>query len=335
MSEKEVKRITKNGVAVYSYRNPGLHGFYISVFVKAGCMYEDEKYAGITHFLEHILIRNVNALYGMELYPLLDKRGLEFNASTYSEMVQFYVSGSSANFKLGAEILSKILCPVSLSAKDIDAERKRIKAEMRESDEKNSLAAFTSKTVFANTSLASSIVGNNKSLDRITGRRLEEYRKAVISRENTFFYVTGNFEDSDIDHLASLIESADISSGEKRENIAPVPEKFGNRELKVHVKKDDFYTEFGARVFEAIMDLQNSDGGYSSAVMGERFNPDEMGRLQNMIRKRTDLLSNGPDVFESSVNALKEIKEKELSADDWMADIARRQRQLKTQKGEK
>ena len=83
------------------------------------------------------------------------------------------------------------------------------------------------------------------------------------------------------------------------------------------------------------MDLQNSDGGYSSAVMGERFNPDEMGRLQNMIRKRTDLLSNGPDVFESSVNALKEIKEKELSADDWMADIARRQRQLKTQKGEK
>ena len=241
MSEKEVKRITKNGVAVYSYRNPGLHGFYISVFVKAGCMYEDEKYAGITHFLEHILIRNVNALYGMELYPLLDKRGLEFNASTYSEMVQFYVSGSSANFKLGAEILSKILCPVSLSAKDIDAERKRIKAEMRESDEKNSLAAFTSKTVFANTSLASSIVGNNKSLDRITGRRLEEYRKAVISRENTFFYVTGNFEDSDIDHLASLIESADISSGEKRENIAPVPEKFGNRELKVHVKNDDFY----------------------------------------------------------------------------------------------
>jgi len=104
---------------------------------------------------------------------------------------------------------------------------------------------------------------------------------------------------------------------------------------KTELKKDDFYTEFGARVFEAIMDLQNSDGGYSSAVMGERFNPDEMGRLQNMIRKRTDLLSNGPDVFESSVNALKEIKEKELSADDWMADIARRQRQLKTQKGEK
>ena len=104
---------------------------------------------------------------------------------------------------------------------------------------------------------------------------------------------------------------------------------------KTELAKQDFYTEFGARVFEAIMDLQNSEGGYSSAVMGERFNPDEMGRLQRMSQKRTELISNGSDVFESSVKALKEIKEKELSANDWMADIARRQKQLKTQKGEK
>ncbi len=104
---------------------------------------------------------------------------------------------------------------------------------------------------------------------------------------------------------------------------------------KTELKKEDFYTEFGSRVFEAIMDLQNSEGGYLYALMGERFNTDEMGRLQRMAQKRTELISNGSDVFESSVKALKEVKEKELLSEDWMADIARRQKQLKTQKGEK
>lgn len=241
MSEIERVRKTKNGVSVYSYKNPALHSFYISVFVKAGCMYEDEKYSGITHFLEHILIRNVNKLYGMELYRLLDKRGLEFNASTYSEMVQFYVSGGSANFRTGAEIISKILCPVSLGASDIDAERKRIKAEMRESDDKNSLATFTNKTVFFGTPLASSIVGNNKAVDRITAKKLEEYRKSVFSRENIFFYVTGSFDDSDLDYISELIEQASLKDTEKRDNYAPVPSNFGKRELGVQVKNADFY----------------------------------------------------------------------------------------------
>ena len=68
MAESERVRKTKNGVSIYSYKNPALHSFYISLFAKAGCMYEDEKYSGITHFLEHILIRNVNHLYDGELY---------------------------------------------------------------------------------------------------------------------------------------------------------------------------------------------------------------------------------------------------------------------------
>ena len=84
----------KNGVSVYCYKNPDLHGFFISLFLKGGSMYEEDKDSGITHFLEHVLVRNVNCLYEGRLYSELDRYGLEFNASTYAEMVQFFVSGS-------------------------------------------------------------------------------------------------------------------------------------------------------------------------------------------------------------------------------------------------
>ena len=117
---------TKNGVDVYYYKNPSLHGFYISLFVKAGVIYEKERYYGITHFFEHAAIRNVNKLYGMKLYETIDRYGIDFNASTYSEMVNFFVSGASKNFTRGIPVIASLLDPLGLSRQEIDAERRRI-----------------------------------------------------------------------------------------------------------------------------------------------------------------------------------------------------------------
>ena len=104
---------------------------------------------------------------------------------------------------------------------------------------------------------------------------------------------------------------------------------------KVALSKEDFFTEFGARVFEAIMELQNSDGGYMHSLIGERFSADEMGRLQKMINKRSQLTSNGLEVFEATVRSLKDARQKKSTDNDWMADILRRQQELKAKKESK
>ena len=153
----EKSYLTKNEIKIYGYKNPNLHGFFISLFLRAGSMYESERDNGITHFLEHIAIRNINKLTGGELYSLLDRQGIEFNASTYSEMVQFYTSGATEAFHTGAEIITKVLSPIILDKSEIDTERKRIKAEIREADDKNSLLVFSNGIVHAGTSLSRSI----------------------------------------------------------------------------------------------------------------------------------------------------------------------------------
>jgi DNA primase len=104
---------------------------------------------------------------------------------------------------------------------------------------------------------------------------------------------------------------------------------------KVKLSREDFFTELGAKAFEKILELQNSDGGYMKSMLGEHFSVDEMGRLQRMEHKRLELVSNGADVFEASVNALKSSVKKETAKDDWMAEIARRQRELKAKKDNK
>ena len=232
--------VTKNGIKIYSYRNEHAHSFFVSMFLRAGSMFEREEDSGITHFLEHVAIRNVNALMGDKLYALLDKYGLAFNASTASEMVQFYVSGSPKNFSTGASILASVLSPIILDTGSISVERDRIKAEIRESDEKNTLAAFSGTLVFEDTSLSRSILGTNKTVSRITKARLERYRQEVMTSGNLFFYVTGNFTDEDIKTLAREIESKDVPFGEGRENIAPVPKGFCKRHPESHIKNGDF-----------------------------------------------------------------------------------------------
>ena len=232
----------KNGIKIRAYKNPAVHGFFISLFFKGGSMYESEEDTGITHFLEHILVRNVNKLYKMKLYEILDRYGLEFNASTYAEMVQFYLSGATQNFKHAADATATLLSPIVLSKTEIDAERRRIKAEIRENDDKNSMSSFAMGEVFSGTSLKNSITGTNKSVDKISARRLENYRKNEFTKDNLFFFVTGNFTDLDLEYLQDAVGKYNLSmpADEKKENAAPVPHNFADRGARVAVKNGDY-----------------------------------------------------------------------------------------------
>lgn len=80
------------------------------------------------------------------------------------------------------------------------------------------------------------------------------------------------------------------------------------REGAVSLTADDFVTAFNRRVFEAIMELENSDGGFSTAVLGEQFNPDEMGRLAKLAQARRNLSENGQSVLKAAVRTLQDEK---------------------------
>ena len=238
MREREYQ--SKNGIRVFAIENPAQHGFFLSLLVRAGSIYESEEESGITHFLEHVAIRNIHHLMGEELYATLDRYGLEFNASTFNEMVQFYISGATANFSKAAEILCRVFSRIALPRSEIDLERLRIKAEIREGDEKNSLSAFTMGTLYPDSPLKHSIVGTMRSVNAITGRRLEAYRARIFTAENLFFYATGAVGAEEIASLLGVLDKYPLPKGEKRENAPKLPQAFGRREGAVYVKNADF-----------------------------------------------------------------------------------------------
>lgn len=327
----------KNGVKIYAYKNPAQHGFQISLFLRAGSMYECEGERGITHFLEHILIRNVAAMMDGRLYATLDANGLELSASTYSEMVQFSIYGSTEKLLLSAEILCKILSPLVLSRADIDAERSRIKAEIRESGDRSSLATFTNSIVHKGTSLAESIAGTVASVNKITLSRLEEYRRAVFTRENVFLYVTGGVSDEDVRTLSECLAAYPLPSAAPRTNTAPVPADFGKRGGGVYIKNGDFtmarftfdldMTRVSVAEADLIYDILLSGNnsrlflelserrGYCYDVSGNLERYSNIGTLSFYYELREAHLY---DAVSCTVDILKELKDRLLAEDECM-----------------
>ena len=77
-------------------------------------------------------------------------------------------------------------------------------------------------------------------------------------------------------------------------------------EIPLH--EEDFVTEFHRRVFVSIMRRHASESGLHLELMGEEFDPDEMGRIQKMEVTRRQLSQNGPEIFRSAVAVLRGIR---------------------------
>ncbi len=105
---------------------------------------------------------------------------------------------------------------------------------------------------------------------------------------------------------------------------------------KIELSADDFFTDFGRRVFRSVMELERSEGGFSFSLMGESFNPDEMGRMIRYVTDRKELSQNTLDVLRESVNTLKKERQchADRTGDDPFAALRRKREALKKKKDE-
>ena len=103
---------------------------------------------------------------------------------------------------------------------------------------------------------------------------------------------------------------------------------------KIALKNEDFFTAFGKKVFDAVMELHTSEDGYDSALLGQYFTDDEMGRITKYRVDRGQLSENGSDILRVSVEKLKaeKLKESEKSGEDKFASLRRKQQMAKERK---
>lgn len=240
LDRTEREYLTAGGIPVYAFPSEHLHGFALSLYVRGGALFESAERTGVSHLIEHLVFRSINRHMGGTLYKTLDRLGLTVEGVTYREFLQFTVTGAPKHFETAAHILSLALAPLSLSREDLETERARVKAEIREDGEKTSLDYFTDRILFGDDHpLSRTITGTAKSLNRMTPTLLAKEKELLFSEENVFFYLSGKLPENAVDAL--LAETKDyfpIRAG-KRDGAVPIPDAYFKRNATVMHKGSD------------------------------------------------------------------------------------------------
>ncbi len=235
--------IQVNGTTVYSFTNKHLHSFCIAFYVRAGSIYEPDCSNGITHLLEHTIFRNINKKYDGKLYDLLALNGLSFSGETYKELLRFSVEGPCFGFLFACEVLCSIFDIISIDLDDFNYEKRRIKAEIREKDERHSMRYLFSKRIWNETDGNKTVLGSCRMLDRTSRKALEAYRREIFGGRNCFFYVTGGVNEEDVLYLAEKIKELDITHTSLfRSNTIQRTGFFFCRDGMVSVKDSAYYS---------------------------------------------------------------------------------------------
>ncbi len=233
----EEKITANNGVPIYYYKNDKIHSFCICLYIKAGVLYETEETNGVSHYWEHIIFRNINYLMNDSVYRQLDRLGLSFEGCTYKEFIQIRITGASKNFNEAARIFTMIFEQISLPSSEIATEKKRIKAEIREESERTTIDYFSKKIIWKDTCLGNTILGKIKNLNRIGKTALQNTHNDFFTLGNFFIYVTGCFDNTNLEVLKNYTEKYSFKTDDMlKNNMAPVPEDFSNRNCKVAIK---------------------------------------------------------------------------------------------------
>lgn len=184
------------GVRVAMEVIPHVQSAAIGIWVKTGAVNEEAKYAGVSHYIEHMMFKGTENRTAREIAADIDKIGGQMNAFTGKEATCYYVKVLKENFEKGAEVLLDMLTGSLFDKTEMDKERQVICEEIKMvEDQPDDLAHdMVSEILFKGNPLGNSIIGTPTTLKRISRKVLTEYKDAQYTRDSIVVSVAGNID---------------------------------------------------------------------------------------------------------------------------------------------
>jgi predicted Zn-dependent peptidase len=164
--------------------------------VKNGSRYENEKNAGISHFLEHMMFkptptRTTSKAISMEIESI----GGVTNAFTSQEYTGYYIQVLKEHYDHAFEILSDLLQNGVLDQKDIDIERGNIIEEIRMYDDSPSdkVGWYTMQNIFPDQSLGRPIIGFEETVNSFNQADFSQFVQTNYLQEDFLIVSVGDF----------------------------------------------------------------------------------------------------------------------------------------------
>ena len=125
------RTVLGNGVTLLTEDIPHVHSVALGVWVNVGSRDEDDRIAGISHFVEHLMFKGTENRTAKQIAEALDAVGGQLNAFTTKEYTCYYAKVLDEHFELALDVLSDMLFNSRYDVNDMDRERNVILEEIK------------------------------------------------------------------------------------------------------------------------------------------------------------------------------------------------------------
>ena len=95
-----------------------------------------------------------------------------------------------------------------------------------------------------------------------------------------------------------------------------LPENIGYASKTLGLKTEDFITDFGKRVYRAVLSISEQSDGFDWGMLSEFFTVDEMDRINKMRAIRANLSNNSGELLKKCIERLRDAHIKDKSLED-------------------
>jgi len=208
-----------NGARLLRIPMPGVKSATVLALVNAGRRYEPEQWAGISHFLEHMVFKGTaNFTNSQELSAVIDDVGGEFNAFTSKEYTGYYVKLASRYLDIALNVVSDMLCTPKLRPEDIARESQVIREEinMYEDMPMRRIGEVYDELLYEGTNLAGPVLGRKEVVSALTHDDFASYIHDWYGFGNVVFVVAGDEEFVGDEQLVAKVEQYLSKGGSDR-----------------------------------------------------------------------------------------------------------------------
>ncbi|GGK07409.1 peptidase M16 [Lentibacillus kapialis] len=177
-----------------------------SFMVKVGVVNEEIDENGISHLLEHVILRGTNKV---QLDNYFEKIGGKYNAFTGREFTCYYAKVLKEDFHEAFSLLSDYVFNPSFTEEDLFIEKKIINEEILHYED-NIMQKVKDRALFIatrNHPVSYDILGSYESLSNINLDHVYSYHRRHYDPSNIVISISGNFEPERIQTLKNDLKS--------------------------------------------------------------------------------------------------------------------------------
>jgi len=206
-----LKTTLDNGLRIITCSMPHTRSATVSIFVGTGSRYEEDKEAGVSHFIEHLCFKGTERRpTPQEISETIEGVGGILNGSTDQEITTFWAKVAKPHLYSALDLLVDMLRNSRFQPQDVEKERQVILEELNMVKDSPSqwVEVLMDELVWPGHPLGRDVGGTRESVSGLTREEILAYLNSQHTPGNTVISVAGEVvHDQIVDALGNCLNT--------------------------------------------------------------------------------------------------------------------------------